>query len=833
MAAQVNIKVNSDFAKASADLKKFGTVSEQEAAKIQKFSSSFKTEQIDSFIDRNRRLGAAVQATDGTYKSVEAQQKALQREMQRLIKRGLDPQDDAVQQLQEEYDRLDKEVDQNVKSQGKMEKSTKSLNVGLLAVGAAVVGAVVGVAKLSKELVLAASEAEETQNKFSVTFRAVSDEASTAAQQLADDFGLSRTAAQGLLADTGDLLSGFGFSGQAALDMSTQVNQLAVDLASFTNFSGGAEGASAALTKGLLGEREAMKSLGIAISEADIKQLAEEKGITGEIDRQTKAMLTLELAMRQSKNAIGDFSRSSDSFANQTRVAQARIEDLKVSLGNNLLPIANVGIKTFNMFAAQALETADSIGTFTKSAEGSEKIGKLVGNIAGTISALGATAKPILSGLKGALGDIIQPFRNLSDEADNSGKAFRILGPVSATIGGALSIIGTIVGGTITNLINFGKTIKSVADLGGAAWERLTGKISKEEFRGELSAVGDAWEDFGKGLVTTTADSFSSIGDFVVNFKDNSVESADQIQSAFQRTSQSVSENIQSALQNAGEGMLGLADTAAEAEEAVTDVQLAALEERLAKLNNAEAVARMAQEEQFMQFLNNRMEQEMMSGEARIEFLQAEQERILEMTELTNQEKISLAKTTEEEITKIQKEQSAQRMATLQAYGGAVADTFGGISALIMAFAGENEQAAKTAKALAHAEAGINSALAFTQVIADPSLPWFLKIVSAAGILGQGIIQQKKIADTPIPSAQTGGTFQIPDSGTSSRADQVGVMASPGETVSISPRGEGGRMQQINVMLGRDVLFSAINEGIESGDIRITADNIQGGAVVA
>lgn len=199
----------------------------------------------------------------------------------------------------------------------------------------------IGIAKIGKELISAASDAEETRNKFNVVFRDISKRSSKVAKDLSKNYGLSSKSAQQLLSDTGDLLTGFGFTQQSALDLSTQVNKLAVDLASFTNYSGGAQGASAALTKALLGERESIKQLGIAITEADIKRLAEEKGIVGELDRQTKASLTLALAIEQSKNAIGDFQRSEESFANQTRIAQARLEDLAVKLGERLLPVAN------------------------------------------------------------------------------------------------------------------------------------------------------------------------------------------------------------------------------------------------------------------------------------------------------------------------------------------------------------------------------------------------------------------------------------------------------------------------------------------------------------
>tara|TARA_R100000808_G_scaffold11489_1_gene29436 strand:- start:1627 stop:3522 length:1896 start_codon:yes stop_codon:yes gene_type:complete len=191
-----------------------------------------------------------------------------------------------------------------------------------------------------------ASDFQEFQSKFNTIFSDIEQKANNTAQSLADSFGLSNSQALELLGNTGDLLTGFGFTQEEALKLSKQVNELSVDLASFTNFSGGASGASEALTKALLGERESIKSLGIAITEADLKRFAEEQGLVfKELDRVTKAQLTFDLALRQSQNAVGDYARTQESFANQTRKLKSDIGDLAVQFGEILLPAAQKIIK--------------------------------------------------------------------------------------------------------------------------------------------------------------------------------------------------------------------------------------------------------------------------------------------------------------------------------------------------------------------------------------------------------------------------------------------------------------------------------------------------------
>lgn len=235
---------------------------------------------------------------------------------------------------------------------GELKKSSRGLvqNMAGVARGVRNTGlamtavASIPIALLGKSMIQSATDAEETESKFKTVFQGIENDATSASENLVNNFGLSRKASQQLLGDTGDLLSGFNFSREMALDFSKQVNELAVDLASFTNFSGGAEGASQALTKALLGERESIKSLGIAILEKDVKDrvaLNRAKGIRFETERQEKAFATLQLAQEQSKNAIGDFARTQNSTANRMRTFKARLNDLSVSFGKLLLPAVN------------------------------------------------------------------------------------------------------------------------------------------------------------------------------------------------------------------------------------------------------------------------------------------------------------------------------------------------------------------------------------------------------------------------------------------------------------------------------------------------------------
>ncbi|HOS40389.1 MAG TPA: hypothetical protein PLG31_11690 [Spirochaetota bacterium] len=210
-----------------------------------------------------------------------------------------------------------------------------------------------------------ASALQETNQKFDVVFANVRKHAEDMARVLMTSYGASENAAKSMLSHTGDILTGFGFTQKAALDLSMQVQKLAVDLVSFTNYQGGVEEASRIITKALLGEREALEGLGKKITEDMLMNRARADGIkvvNGEIDAQAKAMLTLKILTEQSKNAIGDFARSANSFANTMRVIEARSEDFAAAVGMGMLPALSELGQKYLKTSGDAKEFGAAIG---------------------------------------------------------------------------------------------------------------------------------------------------------------------------------------------------------------------------------------------------------------------------------------------------------------------------------------------------------------------------------------------------------------------------------------------------------------------------------------
>lgn len=251
-----------------------------------------------------------------------------------------------------------------------------------------------------RAMIKASSDSQETQSKFSAVFKDIQNESEETAKKLSKDFGIATSTAQRYISDTGDMLTGFGFGQKEALGLSEQVQQLAMDLASFQNLEGGAERATRALTSGLLGERESMKSLGIAILEKDVKErvaLMTTKGQTFATERQAKAVATLQLAMEQSKNAIGDVQRTWNDYANVERRWHEKRKELWEEYGKLFLPLA----KKVLLFATSMIQKMLSLSDGTK---------KFILVISGIVAVVGpillilGTMLTLFGGIAAALG---------------------------------------------------------------------------------------------------------------------------------------------------------------------------------------------------------------------------------------------------------------------------------------------------------------------------------------------------------------------------------------------------------------------------------------------
>jgi hypothetical protein len=201
-----------------------------------------------------------------------------------------------------------------------------------------------------------------------------------------------------------------------------------------------------------------------------------------------------------------------------------------------------------------------------------------------------------------------------------------------------------------------------------------------------------------------------------------------------------------------------------------------------------------------------------------------------EMNQQKVNEELKLEKEKLDLISSWHKMESEQRIQFLQSGIDSTKSMLSDLQTVFKNAGKESRELAQMMKAVSIAEATINSYMAFTKALA--AFPPPFNYIAAGITLAAGLAKVTAIASTPIPSAQTGGQFTVPDT-PATRNDRAAVMASAGETVTVSPRGESsGKDMYVNIELADGVLFRAVQRGIDTGKINISSRNI-GRAVFA
>jgi hypothetical protein len=194
-----------------------------------------------------------------------------------------------------------------------------------------------------------ASDMEETTNKINVAFGTSSEKVLEWSQGSIESMGLAGQSALDAAALFGDMATSMGFSQEKAADMSMNMTQLGADLASFKNVP--IEQAMNALNGVFTGETESMKMLGVVMTETNLEAFALSQGIQKNVADMTQAEkinLRYAYVLDATKNAQGDFARTSEGAANQMRIFRETLKELGVQFGQVILPYVTKMINGLN-----------------------------------------------------------------------------------------------------------------------------------------------------------------------------------------------------------------------------------------------------------------------------------------------------------------------------------------------------------------------------------------------------------------------------------------------------------------------------------------------------
>jgi hypothetical protein len=170
-------------------------------------------------------------------------------------------------------------------------------------------------------------------------------------------------------------------------------------------------------------------------------------GATGQLSQQQKVMATMSIIMRDSRDAQGDFARTSGGLANQQRILRAEITNLEEKLGKTLLPTV--------------LRLVTRMTDWLSSTQNQER---LIRRLSTTVSTAATVIKTMFDVMRGAA-DLVGGWKNLAIAigiATVASKAFFVAMRVQAALT-AVAIRATLISTGIGALaVAFGVAVAEI-----------------------------------------------------------------------------------------------------------------------------------------------------------------------------------------------------------------------------------------------------------------------------------------------------------------------------------------------------------------------------------
>lgn len=186
-----------------------------------------------------------------------------------------------------------------------------------------------------------ASDLQEVQNVVDTTFESNAEIINQWAKEAPEAIGMSELAYKQYAGTMGAMLKSMGMTSEQTKNMSGNIVDLAGDMASFYNLDH--EVAFEKIRSGISGETEPLKALGINMSVTNLEAYRLAQGLKkpyNQMSQSEQVMLRYNYLFEQTADAQGDFSKTSDGFANQLRILQLRFQTLAAEIGEKLLPYA-------------------------------------------------------------------------------------------------------------------------------------------------------------------------------------------------------------------------------------------------------------------------------------------------------------------------------------------------------------------------------------------------------------------------------------------------------------------------------------------------------------
>ena len=382
-------------------------------------------------------------------------------------------------------DKTGQAADRNLgKMEGKLDKAgARMTSFGTAAVAAAgVAGA--GLYKL-------AQSASDYGEQASAAAKVFGEDAAQAVEafgaEAAKTAGISKTAAVTAANQFGKMGKAAGKTGEELGTFSTDLVQLAGDLASFNDVA--PEQVIQDLSSALQGSAEPMRKYGVFLDDLSLRQEAQTQGIydgNGALTAQQKILAANALILESTTDAQGDFVDTSDSLANQQRILAAELENTAAALGEGVLPVAQAALGTITDLASGFNELSEENQTMI----GSLATWGVVGlGAVGTMSLIAGQAIKMRKAFIGADGGLTR----MGKAARGAAGAFTVLVATDLAFDWANNITGAV--GDVEEAIT---SLATNVDKGiGNVNEDFQSLIEAEN---DVIRLSNIWESFGRSF---------------------------------------------------------------------------------------------------------------------------------------------------------------------------------------------------------------------------------------------------------------------------------------------------------------------------------------------
>lgn len=215
------------------------------------------------------------------------------------------------------------------------------------------------------------SNLTEVQNVVDVGFGKYKSKIEDLAKTSIQDYGMSELTAKQIAGRFQAMGTAVGFSQKKMSGMSVELTKLSADMASFYNED--QEKVAKSLQSVFTGTTMPLRKYGIDLTQATLQEWAHKQGIDANIKSMSQAektMLRYQYVISQTGAAQGDFARTSNTWANQTRMLKQNFQQLGSTIGQ-------IAINAFKPFVKAMNSTLVQLDKFAKSAR--DALGKIFG----------------------------------------------------------------------------------------------------------------------------------------------------------------------------------------------------------------------------------------------------------------------------------------------------------------------------------------------------------------------------------------------------------------------------------------------------------------------